>query len=207
MSRCSYKFLAEEEVTLKDMYYILHHQIYFLFFAFIFTFISTWFSFFMHLYAMERLTLKHSDDIRAQILSYLATDDPEIQYLLRLNALLLLTMKDGPSAIQIADLYGLARQTVTRWAARLNKSETPDITVLRDAPKPGRDTRMTETQIALVDKLLAKSPRKAGIAKDQWSGAVLSEYLKQKHGIELKVRMCQRWIRRLEDARLKTPRR
>jgi transposase len=165
------------------------------------------FSFFPHLYSMERLRLKQADEIRRQILAYMASDDAEIQYLIRLNAMLLLTMENGPSAIQIADLYGLARQTVTRWAARLNKSETVDIDVLRDAPKPGRATRMSEKQIALVDKALSQSPRKAGIAKDQWSGAVLSGYLQQKYKIELTTRMCQRWIRRLEDKRLKTPRR
>lgn len=156
---------------------------------------------------MERLQLKQADEIRRQILAYMASDDAEIQYLLRLNAILLLTMKDGPSAIQIADLYGLARQTVTRWAARFNNSETVDIDILRDAPKPGRPTRMSGKQIALVDKILSQSPRKVGIAKDQWSGAVLAGYLKQKYKIELTTRMCQRWIRRLEDKGLKMPRR
>lgn len=156
---------------------------------------------------MERLRLKQGDEIRRQILAYMACDDAEIQYFLRLNAILLLTIENGPSAIQIADMYGLARQTVTRWAARLNNSETVDIDVLRDTPKPGRTTRMSEKQIALVDRALSQSPRKAGISKDHWTGAVLSDYLKQKYKIELTIRMCQRWIRRLEDARLKTPRR
>lgn len=156
---------------------------------------------------MERLRLKQADEVRRQILAYMASDNPDIQYFLRLNAMLLLTIEDGPSAIQIADIYGLARQTVTRWAARINQAGTVDIEVLRDAPKPGRTARMSEKQIALVDKALCQSPRKAGIAKDQWSGAVLSGYLKQKYKIELTTRMCQRWIRRLEDKRLKTPRR
>lgn len=156
---------------------------------------------------MKRLTLKHAENIRAQILAYLATEDPEVQFLLRLNAILLLTMPNGPSAIQIADLYGLARQTVTRWAARLNKSETPDIALLRDTPKPGRNTRMSPKQIAAIDKALSKSPRKAGIDKDTWTGALLSAYLKQQYDIELKTTMCQRWMRRLEDKREKKPRR
>jgi hypothetical protein len=131
------------------MYYILHHKIYFLFFAFIFTFISTWFSFFMHLYAMERLTLKHSDDIRAQILSYLATDDPEIQYLLRLNALLLLTMKDGPSAAQ----SGYRQRPMVRGSAlrisktkAWNRAESEDVPALDTAPGrcPSEDAAQVE---------------------------------------------------------------
>lgn len=156
---------------------------------------------------MERLQLKHVEEIRRQILAYMASEDKEVQFLLRLNAILLLTIENGPSAIQIADIYGLARQTVTRWAARLNKAGQPDIDVLRDAPKPGRNTKMSQGQIEAIDKVLARSPRKVGIAKDEWSGAVLAGFLMQKYQIELTTRMCQRWIRRLEDKRVKTPRR
>lgn len=72
---------------------------------------------------MERLALKHAEDIRAQILAYLATEDPEVQYLLRLNAILLLTMKDGPSAIEIADLYGT--WPVKRLPGGLPESTSP----------------------------------------------------------------------------------
>jgi hypothetical protein len=49
--------------------------------------------------------------------------------------------------------------------------------------------------------VLAKSPRKAGIPQDKWTGIMLSEYLKKRYGIELKVRMCQRWIRTLGQQR------
>lgn len=161
--------------------------------------------FFTHLYLMERLTIMHADKVRAQILTYLEADNEEIQYLLRLNAMLLLSQPEGMSASEIADMYGLARQTVTRWAARLNKSQNGDISVLRDTAKPGRDTRMSTKQIAAVDKALTASPRKAGVKKDKWTGAVLSQYLKDRYGVELKIRMCQRWIRRLEDARKKKP--
>lgn len=156
---------------------------------------------------MERLTLKNAEDIRAQILSALATDDPDIQYIIRLNAILLLTMKDGPSAIQIADLYGLARQTVTRWAKRLNGQDPPDIEILKDKVKPGRNTRMNPQQISEIDKILKSSPTKVGLKKDVWTGALLSGYLKDHYGIELKTTMCQRWMRRLEDKKAKVPRR
>jgi transposase len=71
-----------------------------------------------------------------------------------------------------------------------------------DVPKPGRNTRMSKKLLASIDKVLMKPPGKAGIQEDKWTGAVLSNYLKNKYGIELKIRMCQRWIRRLEQQRL-----
>jgi len=156
---------------------------------------------------MERLTLKNAEDIRAQILSAMATDDPDIQYIIRLNTILLLTMKDGSSAIKIADLYGLSRQTVTRWAKRLNDQKRPDIEVLKDKAKPGRNTRMSTEQIAEIDKILKDSPKNVGINKANWTGALLSTFLKDKYDIELKTTMCQRWMRRLEDKKTKVPRR
>lgn len=122
----------------------------------------------------------------------MVSDDPDIQYIIRLNAILLLTMKDGPSAIQIADLYGLSRQTVTRWAKRLNEQDRPDIDILKDKAKPGRNTRMSTQQISEIDKILKGSPKKVGLNKEVWTGALLSAYLKDKYGIELKTTMCQR---------------
>ena len=151
---------------------------------------------------MRRLTIKNADKVRRQILAYLASDDEQIQYFLRLQAILLLSQENGPSSIEVAALYGVARETVTRWVNKLNADEDGDIAALLDVPKPGRNTKMSKKQLAVIDKVLAKSPRKAGIQADKWTGAVLSDHLKKRYGIELKVRMCQRWIRRLEQERM-----
>jgi len=151
---------------------------------------------------MRRLTIKNADEVRRQILAYLASDDEQIQYFLRLQAILLLSQQNGPSSIEVAALYGVARETVTRWVNKLNAHEKGDIAVLLDVPKPGRNTKMSKKQLALIDKALMKSPRKVGIQADKWTGAVLSNYLKKRYGIELKIRMCQRWIRRLGQGRL-----
>ena len=153
---------------------------------------------------MKRLTIKNADNVRQQILAYLASDDEQIQYFLRLQAILLLSQDNGPSSIEVAALYGVARETVTRWVNKLNADEKGDIAALLDVPKPGRNTKMSKKQLAIIDKVLTKSPRKVGIQQDKWTGAVLSDYLKKRYGIELKIRMCQRWIRRLEEGRVET---
>ncbi len=142
------------------------------------------------------------ENVRRQILAYFASDDEQIQYLLRLHAILLLCREDRPDNTEVASLYGVDRKTVTRWVNKINDTEDGDITALLEVPKPGRTTRMSKKQLALVDKVLGKSPRKAGIQADKWTGAVLSDYLKNRYGIELKIRMCQRWIRTLERKRL-----
>jgi len=151
---------------------------------------------------MKRLSIKNAENVRRQILAYLASDDEEIQYLLRLHAILLLCQQDPPDNMEIASLYGVDRKTVTRWVSKINATEDGDITALLDVAKPGRNTKMSQKQLAIIDKVLTRSPRKAGIQADKWTGAVLADYLKNSHGIELKIRMCQRWIRTLEQQRL-----
>jgi transposase len=151
---------------------------------------------------MKRLSIKNAEHVRRQILAYFSTDDEQIQYLLRLHAILLLCKEDRLDNTEVAALYGIARKTVTRWVNKLNADEKGDITALLEVPKPGRNTKMSKRQLALIDKVLTKSPRKVGIQEDKWTGAVLSDYLKKKYGIELKTRMCQRWIRTLKQGRL-----
>jgi transposase len=157
--------------------------------------------FFIIFVHMKRLVIKNVENVRRQILAYLATDDEQIQYLLRLQVILLLSQENGPSSIEVAAIYGIARETVTRWVNKLNGDEKGDIAALLDVPKPGRNTRMSKKLLASIDKALMKPPGKVGIQQDKWTGAVLSDYLKKKYGIELKIRMCQRWIRRLEQRR------
>jgi transposase len=146
--------------------------------------------------------LSNEDHVRRQILAYFATSDEQVQYLLRLHAVLLLCGEDRLAYSQVAALYGISRKTLTRWINKLNADEKGDIAALLDVPKPGRNTRMSKKLLATIDKVLLKPPGKAGIQESKWTGTVLSDYLKEKYGIELKIRMCQRWIRRLEQERL-----
>jgi transposase len=148
---------------------------------------------------MRRTTLNNPDKIRQQILAYFSSEDPRIQYALRLQVMLLLSQDNGPGPVEIAALYGIEHHTVVRWAGKLNDSPTADIAVLEDKPM-GRNTRLDKKQLDIIDQLIAQSPRKAGIAQDKWTGSVLSDYLKQHYGIALKTRMCQRWLSRWKTA-------
>lgn len=148
---------------------------------------------------MNKFGLKDPAKVREQILAYLATEDnEEIQYLLRLNIMLLVSQPDGPNTQQVADLYGMSRSTIGKWVTKVNSSEGSDITALRQVPKPGRNTRMDKDLMGTLKKVLAKSPKKVGESLDKWTGQLLSDYLLKKYGIELKPRMCQRWMRRFE---------
>ena len=148
---------------------------------------------------MNKFELKEPRKVREQILAYLAAnDDEQVQYLLRLHAMLLVSQPDGPNTQQVADLYGMNRTTVGRWVTKLNKDANADITVLKQVPKPGRNTRADKDLLKVLKRILRQAPKKVGIEAKVWTGNLLSQYLKQNHNIELKPRMCQRWMRRFE---------
>lgn len=147
---------------------------------------------------MKRLEIKNSGIVRQQILKLLNSDE-QAKYLVRLHAILMLIEQEKPNCSEVANLYGIAPPTVARWVNRINASTDGDISVLMDIPNPGRNTRMEEKQMAFIRKTLARSPGKAGMKENKWTGRLLSDYLQQKYGIALKVRMCQRWIRRFEE--------
>lgn len=151
---------------------------------------------------MRRITINNSDKVRQQILAYFASEYQQIQYILRLQAILLLSQDNGPTPTEVGTLYGIDHSTIIRWTNNLNDSPTADIAVLADKLM-GPSTRMDKKQWVIIDKVLAQSPRNAGLQVDKWTGKTLSVYLKQQHGIELKTRMCQRWLSRLKAAAAK----
>ena len=61
----------------------------------------------------------------------------------------------------------------------------------------GRPGRLDEQIQRALEKDLERSPRALGLKRNRWDGVVVVEYLERIHGIGLKVRQAQRWIRRL----------
>lgn len=64
---------------------------------------------------------------------------------------------------------------------------------------------MDESQWARIEADLRKTPRDFGFEAGLWDGPVLSEHLRQRYGIELGVRQCQRLFRQM-GFRLRKPR-
>ena len=48
-----------------------------------------------------------------------------------------------------------------------------------------------------LEEALGKSPLEFGLKRNRWDGVVVVEYLMRYHGVQLKVRQAQRWIKRL----------
>lgn len=124
----------------------------------------------------------------------------EARYDHRLHGVLLVTQ--GVSAREVARLLGDSARAVQYWVQRFEKD---GFSGLVEGERAGRPRRLSDRQLAHVERVLRKSPRSVGIPANLWDGKLLSHYLKEKYEMELGVRQCQRMFHRL-GFRLRKPR-
>ncbi len=60
----------------------------------------------------------------------------------------------------------------------------------------GRPRRLSEEQIAQIDVALGKDPGDFGLTNNVWDGKTLGAFIRQEWDVTLKVRQCQRMIRK-----------
>lgn len=125
----------------------------------------------------------------------------ESRYDHRLHGVLLVA--HGISCREAAGVLGDAPRTVENWVHRFEESGLAGLT---DGERPGRPSRLTQTQLGKVETALRQSPIEAGVeGGGVWDGKTLSRFLDQNFGVELKARQCQRLFRQL-GFRLRKPR-
>jgi len=139
----------------------------------------------------ETMVLALQDEIRRS---------QEARYDHRLHAVLLVAQ--GVTCPEAAALLGDAPRTVQYWVRRF---EEEGFAGLADADKPGRPKKLSEKQLSEISKAVRGSPRDFGMTTNIWDGKTLSAYLKQRFGLDLGVRQCQRLFRQL-GFRLRKPR-
>jgi transposase len=124
----------------------------------------------------------------------------------RCRAQALLWLADGLSADQVADTFGVSRQTVYNWTDRFLRREGLDLRArLLDAPRPGRPPSISGIIDPLIAAAFAQDPRELGYHATVWTAELLVEYLKRAHGIEASRKSVSAAIARLR-LRWKRPR-
>jgi transposase len=123
----------------------------------------------------------------------------ESRYDHRLHGVLLVAQ--GMSCPQVGHLLGDAPRT-EYWVRRF---EQDGLGGLVEGERSGRPPRLNQEQLEEIGRVLRKPPAAVGLEATLWDGKSLGFHLKQRYGIELGVRQCQRLFRRLEF-RLRKPR-
>lgn len=137
---------------------------------------------------MERLEITDKEKITLQIQSYFK-ENGESRFIHRLHGVLLFINKEDESCNSIGALFDNSPRSVSNWINKVN--ETGDIECLRDKPRSGRPPRLSAEQKEELKEILQKSPEESGTAVNIWDGKSLSYFIKEKYGVDLKVRACQ----------------
>lgn len=138
---------------------------------------------------MRKLQIEDAEVMRIAIQQEIGRSE-ESRYDHRLHGLLLISA--GQSCRQVAQLFGENGTTVQRWVRRF---EEGGLDALREGERPGRPRMLDARQWRKLQGDLRKSPRDVGLPATLWDGPVLSEHLRQRYGVDLGVRQCQRMFR------------
>jgi transposase len=120
------------------------------------------------------------------------------------RALALLDLDRGESVTTVAGRYGVSRETVYQWSARLRRADLPAGRRLRDAPRGGRPAGKRQAAERLLRSALATDPLGHGYRHPAWTAPLLRQHLRR-HGLEVSEATLRRALRRL-DYRWKRPR-
>jgi transposase len=110
----------------------------------------------------------------------------------RIAAMILIL--EGWKSTQVAALFDVSRWSVVKWIQKANEQ---GIQGVNEGQRPGRPSQMDEDIEKDLEKALSQDPREFGLKRNRWDGMVVVEYVERVHGVKIKVRQAQRWIRQL----------
>jgi transposase len=146
---------------------------------------------------MRRLEIKETDIMQIAVQQEIMRSE-ESRYDHRLHGVLLIC--NGFSSNEVAELFGHSPRTVQYWIHRFEES---GFAGLEETPRPGRPSRIDGSVLEEISQQLRQYPRELGYAQNLWDGKLLSHHLKERFGISLGVRQCQRLFRQLGFRRRK----
>ena len=144
---------------------------------------------------MKRLNINNPELIKEQILSYFNKNN-EAKFIHRLHGILLLIESEDNNCENVADLFNNSPRSLSNWVHKINK--THNIEVLRDMPKTGRKSRLSREQEFILSKIIHKSPSDFDFQSNKWTGELVSEYIKKEFSIAIKIRQCQRLLKKIK---------
>lgn len=116
----------------------------------------------------------------------------EAKFYHRLDLVLLAV--SGMPVKEISALYNESPTTVSYWTKKVVEQ---GVDSLKSDAHTGRTPRLTVEQLKQLDTDLQRLPSDFGYDRNLWDGLVLSRHLEEHYSVSLKVRQCQRILRKL----------
>ena len=98
----------------------------------------------------------------------------------------------GVSPKKAAAWFGMTGRTLSIWVKKVDELGFES---LKDKPRPGAPTKLSDTQIEELDKVILSEPEIYGYKV--WDGPTLSELIKCRYGVHLSTRQCQRLFHKM----------
>ena len=98
----------------------------------------------------------------------------------------------GCSAAQIGAMAGVSKVAVTGW---VKTADEEGFEALKSKGHRGASSKLSEEQYKEIDSILQSDPKEHGYKN--WDGPSLAAYIKNKYGVVLCVRQCQRLFHKL----------
>lgn len=139
---------------------------------------------------MSRLKLKHWERRRLRQQLKAASDARTYRRILAV-----LELDRGRSAIDIATMLGVTRQSVHNWAAPFVREPSPS--ALTDEDRSGRPPLLSPQAEAHVSVLMRRSPQDLGYPHTDWTVPLLQPELEESLGLRPSDETVRRGLRRL----------
>jgi transposase len=131
---------------------------------------------------------KSRHTITKEMLTTLRGDSSRERLLHRLHGVALVL--SGLSSSEAARIYGDSPRAVAYWVTQFKKD---GLDGLHEETRPGRPSKLNQSQLKKLQTLLNKSAAKSKSVKAE----ILAEYISKEFGIVLTVRQCWRIVNRL----------
>jgi transposase len=126
---------------------------------------------------MSKIKIKVNADLSV-IKSELRGDDKFYQGI-RLHAVYQIAC--GKDAKYLQEVYSTSHKSICNWVHRYNAQ---GINGLKDRPRSGRPSRLNDSQMAELKRILQTIPSHYGYDSPTWTGPLLIDFIKQKYSIK-----------------------
>lgn len=113
----------------------------------------------------------------------------------RRRAHFILLSASGQHLKAAAALVGMSRKAAGQT---LRAFEAQGVTGLKEPKRPGRTSRVSAEVRQQLDAALSQCPRLQGLPANNWTGPLVSRYLKEKHQISLSDDQARRLLHQLD---------
>jgi transposase len=111
----------------------------------------------------------------------------------RIQGLLLVTR--GMAERRAAHIVGVGRRTLQDWISKFRKG---GLQGLVKGPYPGRKPKLTEAQLAELDRIIEQGPESAGLDTGVWTAPLAADLVKKLFGVRYHPDHMRRILRRLQ---------